>query len=129
MKITVISLLALFLAIPVSAQSLKWPTIVYEASSVADLGTTYRALTHGAQEANPLLTWTEHTPAATVAVGAVLAITEAWLIDHYVGKHHPKIAAVLLYAEAGQKTWIAVHNFSVTPTPPSAGPYVFHVVH
>lgn len=110
-----IVLLGLLIAAPGAAQessSLTVPTIIFAGASAADWATTYRNLSPYGHESNPLLLVFHDRPAPTVLAGAALDGVGAWAWDRYVGRRHPKLAAVGLYAASGFRVFIAARNAS-----------------
>jgi len=95
--------------------SLKVPTVVFMTAAAADWATTYRVGSAGV-ESNPLLHWTEPNQELliTVAVATDLAGLYAW--NRLVGRKHPKIAAVGLYAMSGMRFWLAYRNYKLCRT-------------
>lgn len=95
----------------VSAPSLKWPTIVYSSAVAFDYSTTYRGLQLGATERNPILRPLQNRPVALVATGAALDAAGVWAWNRYVGRKHPKLAVLGLYAMSAARIWMASHNW------------------
>ena len=115
-------LLAAFLVVcllsaPAVAQDsrLTLPTIAASAAAAADWASTYHALkNYRVREINPLLRPFESSPGRLVTMGAVMdgAAFSAWNMS--MGKRHPRIAAAGLWAAAGFRTYLAVHNMRNT---------------
>lgn len=99
-----------------SAQSrpdsrLKVPTAVAGAAAAADWASTYYALKNfELRETNPMLRSFEGSPGQLVTVGAALdaAAFSAWNVT--VGRKHPRIAAAGLWAMAGFRAYLVLHN-------------------
>jgi len=108
MKSTIL-ILGLLIAAPAHAQSLKTATYVFTASAAADWATTYAFLDRrAATEGNPLLQWTHNDPAATVAAGVAIDVAGLYVWRRFVGRKHPRLAAVGLYATAALRgVWVA----------------------
>lgn len=101
--------------LPQAAPGLRLPTIVASAAAAADWATTYHALkNYHVRELNPLLRPWESSPGKLVSAGAVMdaAAFSAW--NMALGKRHPKIAAAGLWAMAGFRTYLAIHNMRNT---------------
>ncbi len=110
--------LALLWVAPCAAQDMPRPlrlaTIAASTAAAADWASTYHNLAHyHTREDNPLLRPLDGRPATMVAVGAAIdagAIT-AWNLT--IGKKHPKLAAVGLWAMVGFRSYLVVHNLRV----------------
>lgn len=93
------------------ANRLKLPTFAATAAAAADWASTYHALKHyELRETNPLLQSLQHSPGGLVTVGAVVdaAAFSTWNVA--VGRKHPKIAAAGLWAMAGFRAYLTIHN-------------------
>lgn len=98
-----------------TAPDLRLPTIVASAAAAADWATTYHALkNYQLREVNPLLRPWQETPGKLVTAGAVMDAVafSAWNVT--MGRRHPKIAAVGLWAMAGFRAYLAIHNMRNT---------------
>jgi len=108
--------LIVFLSVPVCAQddprrpSLAGPLTVFAGAAAADWATTYYVLHQGGHEQNPLLSPAHSQPLPTVALGVAIDVVGAWVWVHYVGRSHPRLAAMGLYVMAGFRAGLAVHN-------------------
>ena|SRR5688572_25873275 len=94
---------------------LTLPTIAASAAAAADWSTTYHALkNYRVREVNPLLRPFESSPGKLVTMGALMdgAAFSAWNMT--MGKRHPRIAAAGLWAAAGFRTYLAIHNMRNT---------------
>lgn len=108
----------LFVAAPVFAEeppdapSLTIPTVVYAGAAALDVGSSLRCPPPYCREGNPLIAWMEpHTGHATMLVTATaMDAVGVWAWHKYVGKKHPKIAAVGLYAVAAVRIGIGIGN-------------------
>jgi len=109
-----LSLIVLVLGLSVSAQAqdLTAPTFTFAAAAASDWVTTYRNLSspYGITEINPLLKFTHAKPVPTVLAGAALDVAGVVAWNGLVGKRHPKLARVGLYAAAGFRVWLASRN-------------------
>ena len=95
--------------------NLRLPTIAATAAAAADWASTYHALkNYQLREVNPLLRPWEESPGKLITAGAVMdgVAFSAWNMT--MGKRHPKIAAVGLWAMAGFRTYLAIHNMRNT---------------
>lgn len=93
-----------------SAQDLKVPNSVFIAAATADWVSTYQFSQRGARETNPLIKGLQSRPAVMVAAGAGIDLAGLWLWNRYVGKSHPRLAAVGLYAATGFRVFLAARN-------------------
>jgi hypothetical protein len=107
--------LCLLLPATASAQDtptrLKLPTIMAGAAAAADWASTYHAITYyELRETNPLLQPFQRSPGRLVTVGAAMdaAAFSAWNVT--VGRKHPRIAAAGLWAMAGFRAYLVLHN-------------------
>jgi|SRR5688500_17770178 hypothetical protein len=118
---TAVLLVVCLLPVSASAQalpertSLRLPTIAASAAAAADWASTYHALkNYRVREVNPLLQRFEDSPGKLVSVGAVMDVAafSAWNLT--MGKRHPRIAAAGMWAMAGFRTYLAIHNMRNT---------------
>ena len=103
-------LLLLAVAASASGQSLKIPTTAFAIAAGADWTTTAVDVAGGATEQNPLLKRFRSDPTSTVAAGSLIDLAGVCLWHRTVGRHHPRLAAVGLYAAAMFRTYLAIHN-------------------
>jgi hypothetical protein len=97
------------------APGLRLPTIAASAAAAADWATTYHALKNfQVRETNPLLRPWQESPGRLVTAGAFMDVMafSAWNLT--MGKRHPKIAAAGMWAMAGFRTALAIHNMRNT---------------
>ena len=90
---------------------LRVPTIAASVAAAADWASTYHALKYyNLRETNPLLQPFQKSPGQLVTMGAVMdaAAFSAWNVT--VGRKHPRIAAAGLWAMAGFRAYLVVHN-------------------
>ena len=100
-------------AIHASAQEhhpLRLPTIVFVAADSSDIATTFYGLSHGGHETNPLYVRLHDDPGAVTLAATMVDMTGVWALNRYVGQHHPKIAATMLYIAAVCETWQVIQN-------------------
>jgi len=97
---------------PARAQSLTPATTAFAAAAAADWATTYRNLAspYKPTELNPLLRFTHSKPVPTVLAGAAMDVAGVLAWQKLVGKRHPKLARIGLYAAAGLRVGMAVRN-------------------
>jgi hypothetical protein len=94
---------------------LKIPTAVAGAAAAADWASTYYALKHfELRETNPMLRGLQQSPGQLVSVGAAIdaAAFSAWNVT--VGRKHPRVAAAGLWAMAGFRAYLVLHNLRNT---------------
>ncbi len=90
---------------------LKLPTMVASAAAAADWASTYHGLKYyNLRETNPLLQPFQKSPGQLVTMGAAIdaATFSAWNVT--MGRRHPRIAAAGLWAMAGFRAYLVVHN-------------------
>jgi hypothetical protein len=91
--------------------SLRVPTIAAAVAAAADWASTYHALSnYQVREVNPLLRPWQDTPGKLVVAGAVMDGVAFGAWNMTMGKRHPRIAAVGMWAMAGFRTYLAIHN-------------------
>ena|SRR5688572_25586190 len=89
---------------------LKLSTIAASTAAAADWASTYHALKYyNLRETNPLLQSFE-SPGRLVTMGAAIdaAAFSTWNVT--VGRKHPRIAAAGLWAMAGFRAYLVLHN-------------------
>jgi hypothetical protein len=107
----VVSLLPAMAAAQDVPPRLKLPTIAASAAAAADWASTYHGLKYyNLRETNPLLQSFQKSPGRLVTVGAAIdaATFSAWNVT--MGRRHPRIAAAGLWAMAGFRAYLVVHN-------------------
>lgn len=95
--------------------SLKVPTTIASVAAAADWASTYHAMTnYHVRETNILLQPFQRSPGKLVLVGAAIdaATFTAW--NTWVGPRHPKVAAAGMWAMAGFRAYLVVHNLRNT---------------
>src|SRR6187455_2975523 len=94
-----------------SPPSLRVPTIAASAAAAADWATTYHALTnYKVRETNPLLKPWYDSPGQMVGMGALMDLGGITAWNLVVGPRHPRIATAGLWAMAGFRSYLAIHN-------------------
>lgn len=94
---------------------LDLPTFAASTAAAADWASTYYALkNYQLRETNPLLQSFQKSPGRLVTVGAAIdaAAFSAWNVT--VGRKHPRIAAAGLWAMAGFRAYLVLHNLRNT---------------
>jgi hypothetical protein len=100
---------------PETPSRLTLPTFAASVAAAADWVSTYHALKHyELRETNPMLQSFQDSPGRLVTVGAAIdaAAFSAWNVT--VGRKHPRIAAAGLWAMAGFRAYLVVHNLRNT---------------
>ena len=90
---------------------LRLPTIAASAAAAADWASTYHGLKYyNLRETNPLLQPFQQSPGKLITVGAAIdaATFSAWNVT--VGRKHPRVAAAGLWAMAGFRAYLVIHN-------------------
>lgn len=116
----VVSLLSAFIQVSSgSAQelrpSLRIPTTIASVTAAADWASTYHAMSnYHVRETNILLQPFQKSPGKLVLVGAAIdaATFTAW--NTVIGPRHPKVAAAGMWAMAGFRAYLVVHNLRNT---------------
>jgi hypothetical protein len=91
--------------------TLKLPTIAASAAAAADWASTYHALKfYQLRETNPLLQPFQKSPGQLITMGAVIdaATFSTWNVT--MGRRHPRVAATGLWAMAGFRAFLVLHN-------------------
>ena len=94
-----------------NSDRLRLPTIAASAAAAADWASTYHALKYyNLRETNPLLQPFNGSPGRLVTMGAAIdaATFSVWNVT--VGRKHPRVAAAGLWAMAGFRAYLVVHN-------------------
>ena len=92
------------------ANSLARPIAAFAAAAAADWATTYYGQSSGrTRETNPLIRRLQSRPAAMIATGAGIDVGMV-LAVRAIGKHHPRMAKIYLYAASGVRVTLAVRN-------------------
>ena len=106
--------------VPVSAQeitvqpSLKIPTMVFAAAAAGDWASTYHGVSHlQFFEGDPLINRWQNHPALMVAAGTALDVGSVMIWNRYVGRRHPKLAALGLYVAASFRTYLCLKGIRI----------------
>ncbi len=91
--------------------SLRRATMVYAIAGSLDVASTAAFVLRGGHEGNPLLAPLQKEPAAMLAVGVATSVTSVWAWNRLVGRKHPKIAKVGLYAASAAHVFLAANNY------------------
>ena len=91
--------------------SLKIPTAIASVAAAADWASTYHALTnYHVRETNILLQPSQESPGKLVIVGAAIDVASFTEWNKMLGPRHPKVAAAGMWAMAGFRTYLVLHN-------------------
>ena len=110
MKVLLLAV-AVLVAAPAAAQSLRLPTAIYVAGASLDTGTTlYGFHTGRCYESTNGMQWgTQHPQAfAAFSVGAALASVYLW---RFIGKEYPKVAWVGLISTGTARGFVGWQNY------------------
>lgn len=95
--------------------SLRIATIAASVAAAADWASTYHALkNYHVRETNPLLSSLDHKPGQMIALGAAIDAGAMTAWNMTVGKKHPKLATVGMWAMTAFRGYLAVHNMRNT---------------
>lgn len=113
-------ILASLLLLPsrTSAEPLKIPLTIYAASAVADFHGTLLTFQHGGHEVNPMYAWLDRKPVALGAVSALVDVASIWALHRWIGKKHPKIERIALYASAANRLRAAYKGYRIASQEP-----------
>lgn len=110
--------LALTVAPEAAAQerpSQKLPLIVYAGTAALDYHSTHHFLQfEGMQEWNPAINWLDHRPKTMVSVGAAMEAAAAYAMHRWIGRKHPKIFRIAVYAVSGLHVVGAWRNYDTS---------------
>jgi len=91
--------------------SLKVPTVIASVAAAADWFSTYHAMTnYHVRETNVLLQGFQGSPGKTVAAGAAIDVATFTAWNTMIGPRHPKVAVAGMWAMAGFRAFLVVHN-------------------
>jgi hypothetical protein len=91
--------------------SLKLPTTIATVAAAADWASTYHAMTnYHVRETNVLLQPWQNSPGKLVVVGAAIDAASFTAWNKVVGPRHPKVAVAGMWAMAGFRTYLVLHN-------------------
>ena len=103
-------------AVDLSAARLRIPAAVWAGGVIADQVTTYRFasgyhdLLH---ERNVLIRGLDEHPVWLVAAGSAIDASTGWLVYRYLGRRHPRLAAIAFFSAAAYRTYLAAHNLQM----------------
>ena len=96
---------------PTQADPLRTATIAAGAAAAADWASTYHALKYyQVREVNPVLRPLDRQPGAMVSAGAAIDVGLVSARNSTMGRRNPRLATAGLWAMAGFRTWLAIHN-------------------
>ena len=91
--------------------SLKVPTVIASVAAAADWASTYHAMTnYHVRETNVLLQGLQGSPCKLVTAGAAIDVATFAAWNTIIGPRHPKVAVAGMWAMAGFRTFLVVHN-------------------
>ena len=91
--------------------SLKVPTTIASIAAAADWASTYHALTnYHVRETNVLLQPFQNSPGKLVVVGAAIDVATFTAWNRWVGPRHPRVASAGMWAMAGFRAYLVLHN-------------------
>src|SRR5688572_13148233 len=91
--------------------SLKVPTTIASIAAAADWASTYHALTnYHVRETNVLLQPFQNSPGKLVVVGAAIDVVTFTAWNKWIGPRHPRVASAGMWAMAGFRTYLVLHN-------------------
>jgi hypothetical protein len=91
--------------------TLRIPTIAASSAAAADWMTTYHAMTNfKVRETNPLLKPWYDSPGQMIGMGALMDVGGITAWNLVVGPKHPRVAVAGLWAMAGFRSYLAIHN-------------------
>ena len=103
----------------VSAQelrpSLRIPTTIASVAAAADWASTYHAMSnYHVRETNIFLQPFQKSPGKLVLVGAAIDAASFTAWNKMIGPRHPRVAATGMWAMAGFRAFLVVHNMRNT---------------
>lgn len=102
---------------------LKLPLVVYASTAALDYHSTHHFLQFkGLQEWNPAINWLDHRPKTMIVVGSAMEVAAAYALYRWIGKSHPKVYRVTLYALSGVHVGGAWRNYAGTRQLERIGP-------
>jgi hypothetical protein len=91
--------------------SLRIPTTVASIAAAADWASTYHAMSnYHVRETNILLQPFQKSPGKLVVVGAAIDVATFTAWNKFIGPRHPRAAAAGMWAMAGFRAYLVVHN-------------------
>jgi hypothetical protein len=90
---------------------LRLPTALYVAAASVDVATTAYCVSAGCRERNPAVAWMQSTSTVgMLAAGEAADMAGLWAWRKFVGRRHPRITRVGLYAVAAVRLGLAARN-------------------
>jgi len=94
------------------SSALRRATVVYAIAGSLDVASTAAFLLRsGGHEGNPLLAPLQKKPVLMLATGVATSAASVWAWNRFVGRKHPKLAAVGLYAASAAHVFLATNNY------------------
>jgi hypothetical protein len=91
--------------------SLRVPTVIASVAAAADWASTYHAMTnYHVRETNVLLQGFQGSPGKLVTAGAAIDVATFTAWNTIIGPRHPKVAAAGMWAMAGFRAFLVIHN-------------------
>jgi len=91
--------------------SLKLPTTIASIAAAADWASTYHAMSNfHVRETNVFLQGFQNSPGKLVTAGAAIDVATFSAWNMMVGPKHPKVAVAGMWAMAGFRTFLVIHN-------------------
>ena len=113
MKILLLLLALLPLATPVFAEepTLRRALTVYTIAAGADVASTGWSLSQpNMRETNPLVNWLAPHHAAMLTTGEAMDLAAIWSAHRLVGRRHPRLFRLSLYALSAVRFGLAANN-------------------
>jgi hypothetical protein len=95
--------------------SLRIPTTIASITAAADWASTYHAMSnYHVRETNILLQPWQKSPGKLVFIGAAIDAASFTAWNKVIGPRHPRAAAAGMWAMAGFRAFLVVHNLRNT---------------
>lgn len=95
--------------------SLRIPTTIASVAAAADWASTYHAMSnYHVRETNIFLQPFQKSPGKLVLVGAAIDAASFTAWNKMIGPRHPRVAATGMWAMAGFRAFLVVHNMRNT---------------
>jgi hypothetical protein len=95
--------------------SLRIPTTIASVAAAADWASTYHAMSnYHVRETNILLQPFQKSPGKLVLVGAAIDAASFTAWNKMIAPRHPRVAATGMWAMAGFRAFLVVHNMRNT---------------
>lgn len=95
--------------------SLRIPTTIASVAAAADWASTYHAMSnYHVRETNIFLQPFQKSPGKLVLVGAAIDAASFTAWNKMIGPRHPRLAATGMWAMAGFRAFLVVHNMRNT---------------